>query len=774
MKISNKIFFGLSLIIVLFSIVTFININLSKEIKKQIEWMVDREELIKNSSKIQKIVIDLETGLRGYLLSDKEEFLEPYKDAKSSYKGLISSQINELKNNSLVLDLMFIERRIDYWIEYFAEPLIYLKSKSIENKNFQNDYDKLFSATAKKGVGKRITDSIRDKFESIDDVLIAERNKKNIELQRQISFADNFSLIINLLGAITSLLIVFSITRTIRRRINKMVSFSESLSLGNYNELIIDNKKDELSELSKALNIMAMTISDNVEHIKKTNIKLLNANVEIEKSYKIKELFLANISHEIRTPLNAIIGFTDLAMKTDLDSKQNEYISIVKKSSYNLLQIVNDILDFSKLNSGNIKIEEKEFNLENEITNVYNLLKPLSDEKGLKLKLIIDKNVPRGIIGDKLRLNQILINIINNAIKFTFEGEVNIHVSLHSVKENINFIQFKISDTGLGIKASQIDLLFKSFTQLHNNGVKYSGTGLGLAIVKKLVDSMDGKIEVESEFEKGSKFTVTLGFRISYQNEVQFMQNKERNYDLKGLSILLVEDNNFNRLLIERLFENWNSNLKSAVNSVEAIELCKTNCFDLILMDIQLPDKDGIETAIDIRGMNNCNYSIPIIAFTAHSSEEEKTRSYAAGLNEYILKPFDENELFDKIVKLTNKNNKQDLYNLNIDYLTNLSKNDDEFISKILNEFLKLSVEAIERIEKYKASNDYNSMSPVLHKLKSSLYMVGLESLRPKVVLLEDKIKNETYDKIFFKEIENLIFNLENVNKEIIEKININ
>lgn len=752
MKLRFQILIGFCIVIILFTLVTIINIQLSKEINKNIEQLTLLEDEMKNLAIAEKLVIDLETGLRGFLLSDKEDFLEPYYEAKKEYLKTLHNSSKSEVSFPIRKKIKYIESKISHWIGYFAEPLINAKRNSIKDSNTKEIFNDLFIKTAKKGVGKQITDSIRDIFDEFNIYYSTLKTSKSLKIKQSTQITDYITIILNAVAALIALLITIIITARVSKRINKMVTHAENISMGNYNVSIKEKRNDELSKLSVSLNIMSITIKENFDKLNRLNKELIVAKNETERLYKVKEKFLASITHEIRTPLNSIIGFTDLLLKQETRKEQAEFLNIIKTSGKNLISIVNDMLDFSKMEYGSIKLNEQEFNLSNVIYNVFSLLKPLSDEKNLNFTYSLESNVPINLFGDESRLSQILLNLLNNSIKFTHEGDVKLIVKLHSVKNEKSNLLFVVSDTGIGIEKEKCDIIFDSFTQVHDeNSRKYGGTGLGLSIVKKLIELQNGKISVESIPGKGSKFIAIIPYKTSNNKVIEHKQLT----DIKNIpvKILVVDDNQFNLLLVEKMLANWNSSIDSSNNGHTAILKSKETNYDIILMDLQMPDIDGFETVVKIRETNPYNKTVPIIALTAHAIGDEKDKYKSSGMDDYLVKPFDEDVLYEKITSLLKKNEiKSNIKEIakgkstykqiiNLKYLYELGKNDNEFIFKILTEFKEqLNIELI-NIQKALNENNNKIISGILHKIKPSFIIVGAESVNLIINELEKELK---------------------------------
>ncbi len=370
----------------------------------------------------------------------------------------------------------------------------------------------------------------------------------------------------------------------------------------------------------------------------------------------MKEQFIASVSHEMRTPMNAILGMSNLVLQSPLNEEQRSYIGSVKQSSEILLGIVNDILEISTLKNGSIEFEEKPFDLHELLANLVNVMSYKINEKRLEFNLEIEQDVPRFIAGDKLRLNQILYNLVGNAIKFTDSGHVRVYVFLNEKNAEHAVLQFDVEDSGIGIPKDQLDAIFESFTRVRHKHRLFEGTGLGLSIARSLVQQQNGKIGVESEVGKGSKFYFSLNLRISSEQELDnsrkmkpggLVFDKETSFNL-----LLVEDHKINQLVARKTLEKQFANIKVTIaeNGKEAIELLENQPFDLILMDLQMPVMDGMETTKFIREqMPEPISKLPILAMTAHAHISKDNQFREMGMDDYVLKPFEPEQLFEKI-----------------------------------------------------------------------------------------------------------------------------
>jgi len=750
---------------------------------------------------------------------------------------------------------------------------------------------------------------VEEKIENSDSVIghITITLIDSSHVQKSEIFQTSILLILVILSITT--LVVFPMSKKMTEPIQKLVAAFNALGHGDFKTKVNEESTDELLELQQGFNQMSIALSRQNEELNdqvhqvtndlQTTLQTLEIQyIELDitrkqalESSRIKSEFLANMSHEIRTPMNGIVGFTELLGKTQLSDSQQQYLQTIKQSANNLLQILNDILDFSKLESGKIEIHNYPFVLEDCLADVINIFTPLAHEKKLDLIPAIYSDVPKEVIGDRLRLTQILNNLISNAIKFTQQGEVIIRVMLENQQDNNSLISFSVSDTGMGLSDEDQKTLFKPFRQIHtdlNRG--FGGTGLGLSICRSLSEIMGGHIVINSEINKGSTFIATIpfqnaedsdshiikikpfqdknlllissnhlskmsllnmfsefGFNIktedyytnltssSFENidylviallqseistfesnfetylgvtnipgilllpisdqkylenytnkfglitrqnptfsrqmlkELKKLENKEfipsksslseiSLLNLKPINILIVDDNEINQSLLSALLDDTNINITLAYDGLEAINLYKENTFDLIFMDIHMPNLNGIDATSELR---NSGCEIPIIALTADVAYLDKEKIHRYGFNDVIIKPVSTSHLTEILSQLFDDNSdskvtySQPVESLaienrsikirDIDQALRIAGGMETVADKLLNQLIEQLPDYFESLHEMVAAQDWEQLWQILHKLHGASAVCGVPALNIAVALLQVDIKNKDY-----------------------------
>jgi len=459
-----------------------------------------------------------------------------------------------------------------------------------------------------------------------------------------------------------------------------------------------------------------------------------------------KQQFLSNMSHEIRTPMNAIIGFTKVLLKTGLSSKQRDYLNAIKLSGDALIVLINDILDLAKVDAGKMSFLNTPFKMAASISAMIHVFETKIQEKNLKLFRKYDTNIPKVLIGDAVRLNQIILNLISNAVKFTNEGSITISVTLLSRDEEKSNIEFSVSDTGIGISEDKIDHIFENFQQATNETSRlYGGTGLGLAIAKQLVESQGGKIYVKSVLNKGATFSFVLPFQNTSDDTIIDLEAAELTMEIKNIKVLVVEDIVLNQLLMKTLLSDFGFEYNIASNGKIAIAKMKKKEYDIILMDLQMPVMNGFETTKYIR--ETMHSKIPIIALTADVTTTDLQKCTAVGLNDYISKPINEKLLYKKIlalvkkptfasdIEITNNNKVKDLTKavklpkttcIDLTYLKERTKSNPNLLSEMITIYLKQTPPLLKVMQDCLKNDDLLGLSASVHKLIPSFSIVGI------------------------------------------------
>jgi PAS domain S-box-containing protein len=461
-----------------------------------------------------------------------------------------------------------------------------------------------------------------------------------------------------------------------------------------------------------------------------------DAKSNAENAVKAKQQFLSNMSHEIRTPMNAIIGFTKVVLKTDLSAKQKEYLTAIKMSGDALIVLINDILDLAKVDAGKMKFESIPFKMALSISAMLHLFETKIQEKNLKLIIEYDSKIPEVLLGDPVRLHQIILNLVSNAVKFTSIGEITVSVRLLNEDNENATLEFAVKDTGIGIEQSKIKNIFDNFQQATSGTSRlYGGTGLGLAIVKQLVEPQGGTIRVISNKNIGSTFSFTLNFLKTEANTEIESEILELDTDIKNIKVLVVEDIPLNQLLMKTLLDDFGFERDIASNGKIAIEKLLAKTYDVILMDLQMPEMNGFEATEYIR--NTLNSKIPIIALTADVTTVDLAKCKDVGMNDYIAKPVDERLLYNKIISVVKKPYSQTYKEntiferekskcIDLEYLLHRTKSNPILMMEMISAYLEQTPPLITTMKQSLKDKDWNMLYAAVHKMIPSFSIMGM------------------------------------------------
>ena len=499
----------------------------------------------------------------------------------------------------------------------------------------------------------------------------------------------------------------------------------------------ITNQKRIATELTEA--IVFAEMATEIAEVAKT--KAESSTLIAENAVKAKQQFLSNMSHEIRTPMNAIIGFTKVLLKTELSAKQKEYLTAIKLSGDALIVLINDILDLAKVDAGKMTFEQVPFKMSVSIAAMVHLFETKIWEKNLVLIKEYDNKIPEVLLGDPVRLHQIILNLVSNAVKFTSKGSITVSVRLLSEDDEKVKIEFSVKDTGIGIPESKKATIFDNFQQATSGTSRlYGGTGLGLAIVKQLVEPQGGTISLTSKLDEGSTFSFILDFQKTTEQADIEIETTELDSENSNIRVLVVEDIPLNQLLMKTLLDDYGFERDMADNGRIAIDKLKTSTFDVILMDLQMPVMNGFEATDYIR--NKMNLTIPIIALTADVTTVDLAKCKAVGMNDYIAKPVDERILYTKIIGLVKKSlpvteiepepesteliEIKKIKCIDLDYLNTRTKSNPQLMMEMITLYLDQTPPLINAMKKGLLDKDWKSLQAAVHKMIPSFAIMGM------------------------------------------------
>lgn len=684
-------------------LIVFLQFNSNEAIHELMDGNNDLQNVYKVKSDFQRLINNmLSVDARVKTAVIKGQSVDSTLiDFENKHINIFFDELNRLANNA-------------YLSKPIEELKLLIEKKLTFNKNTLSILNSIGKDSAEAIINSNtenlLIDSIRSKTNHISKLY--ETNAANIILKANAdgSKAKTFSLLIAIVAAVACLFVFAFISFKIREQNNLIAKLN-----------ISENKARELA--------------------------------------RIKDQFLSNMSHEIRTPLNAILGFTGLLQNKKMDKESSQFVNNIHTSGENLLNIVNDILDLSKIQAGVFRIEKENFEIRKIIQDLYEIFILKTKAKNISFCLTVDDSVPNWIYGDRFRLIQVLTNIVNNAVKFTSTGGITLLVKKINQDKQAALLEFTIADTGIGIAENEITKIFDRFHQADEALTrKYGGTGLGLAIVKNIIEQQGGVITVKSVLSKGTTFTFQINYDLSENNIIQKdnSENTQPKINNEKYNILVAEDNLLNSTLIKHLLNNHHFNSTHCENGKEIINLLKKQNFDLLLLDIQMPEMDGYTTAGIIR--NELQLSIPIIGLTAHALEGENEKCLTAGMNAYLSKPINEKKLIHTIQQLIQAktdfiskdvNNQLLFHQLGLGYLKEISQGDETYEKSMVELFISELPKAFQKLKTQFDNGQILSIREAAHDMKNTVAVLELHT----ATQLLNRLEYEDYNEQIFSDI---------------------
>jgi signal transduction histidine kinase/DNA-binding response OmpR family regulator len=674
MKIENRFSFILSSVVVAIIMIAVFSLINVRQYSNNSQRVGHAREISMALSDNLIIMQDVETGMRGFIITGKANYLDPY------YAAVISLETNLKLLRQLYIDNPKQSKSLDT-LERLSRERIAISKENIIIRQTRGIEEAFARVSTEKG--KNLMDSIRainlrlqkEEVESLDNSI----------LNTEASLKKTNNLVV--IGGSFSVLVVIVLIFFIRR---------------------------------------TLMLKDNLRKSKE----------HAEELVKFKDRFLSNMSHEIRTPMNAIIGFTKVILKTDLTSKQKEYLTAIKMSGDSLIMLINDILDLAKVDAGKMTFEKVPFKMAMSISAMLHLFEIKIQEKNLTLIKEYDDKIPSVLLGDPLRLHQIILNLLSNAVKFTNNGKITVSIRLLSESNEQASIEFAVADTGMGIADDKLEKIFENFQQATSGTSRFfGGTGLGLAIVKQLVEAQGGIVSVKSKVNEGSVFSFTLKFLKTQSEAETETEVLKLNNEIKNIKVLVVEDIVLNQLLMKTILDDFGFEPHIAENGKIAIEKLETGAYDVILMDLQMPEMNGFEATQYIRDVQKSD--IPIIALTADVTTVDLAKCRAVGINDYISKPVDEKILYIKITSLIKKpmvtvesvpDKNVDFGNgfINLEYLRKITKSNPVLMKEMISLYLEQTPSLVSTMQQSMIKSDMKSLYAAVHKMIPSFLLVGI------------------------------------------------
>ncbi|MEZ9777387.1 CHASE3 domain-containing protein [Vibrio sp. 10N.261.54.A5] len=769
-SLQKKLLVSFLIPIALMLIVAFSVHENTRTVVKDNNWVVHTHKAIARAQELLSLTVDIETAERGYLITGDPVFLEPYHLALDVWPQKLQTLATQVSDNPPQVERLYrIEDIHKTWLKQSGEKEI--NQRSLVNKG-EAEIQSVIDLTQQQ-TGKKLIDEIRQEiaqFIEIEQQLIILRVEKSESSANQTSY---ILILGTLFSVFISLLVAAWASKRINRRLHTLLEATNQVAAGHLDqgaatlELSSNiNTQDEIAHLKQSFQKMTANLISNDSEMRAKTQELIAERTKAEAAVKAKGDFLSTMSHEIRTPMNGVLGISQIIASQTQEPETKENINIILDSGHHLMTILNDVLDFSKVEENKLELDVAPFNFVQVMQPVCSALKPLADEKGIRL--LIENNIPKNIqlVGDCARLRQIMFNLGGNATKFTKEGHVSIQADLNRPN---NQLILTVTDTGVGIPKDKHEQVFNSFEQADTSTTrKFGGTGLGLAIVKNLVNLMNGEITLTSAVGLGTKFQVSLP--ITWQESkakdiaTHTVDAETLSYD--SLSILLVEDNRINAIVAQGFCEKLGHHVDHAENGKLAIERLKTTQYDLILMDNHMPEMNGVETTNYIR--EKLKLDTLIFAYTADVFREAHDNFIQAGVDHILTKPLQQESFFDALQQFSSRLPKQtaaegssenenivELHRKPIETLRlteeeisqseviRILKDDTEGFSLLIDSTIIEFEQSVDRVIEYYLAKELEPLCRTLHSIKGMSLNLGLNMLSKQALELEVEAKNQ-------------------------------